>query len=116
MATIEEIRNHATTREVDVHLCLGIANAISEEDFDELMVQVLTTIENKGAAFILGPAVAGDYSRKEIDVDFSTEVSSSAEAHQKIGLLMTMLENELPIIVENGSRTSPAGDRDLVPA
>jgi hypothetical protein len=117
MATIEEIHTPAATREVDVELCLGIVSEIAPEQLDELMVQILTTIETKGAALFLGPAVAGNTRRMEITVDFAIEVSSNAEIHQKTGLLMTMLEHELPItFVENGSRTSSASDRDLVTA
>jgi hypothetical protein len=114
MATIEEIRSTPATREVDVHVCLGIEGAISPADFDELMVRVLNAIEGKAAGIALGPAVAGNTERKEIDLDFSIEVVGNAEIHQKVGLVMTVLEHELPLVVETGSRMSPAGDRNLV--
>jgi hypothetical protein len=119
MATIEEIRSTpGATREVNVHLCLGIEGSITPADFDDLMVMILTALEAKASAFAIGPAVAGNTDRREIDVDFAMEVSSNAEIHQKLGLVMTVLEHELGgrIIVETGSRTSSVADRDLVTA
>jgi phosphatidylserine decarboxylase len=117
MATIEEIRSNAATREVDVEVCLGIEGEISQAQFDELMERVLTLIESKGADVFLGPVVAGNTRRKEITIDLAIEVSANAEIHQKMGYLVTMLEEGLEIkFVENGSRTSTPAARDLVTA
>jgi hypothetical protein len=111
MATIEDIRTPMTTREVDVQVCMARDDApLTADEFDAFMDAVLTVIETKAAALALGPVVGGNLERREVELTFTLEVSSSAEIHQKVGLVMTALEHELPVLIETGSRMAPAGD------
>lgn len=95
-------------REAHVQLTLVIHAEITDEDLEALAYDGLEAVNTHAAGVVLGPVVAWNTERREIDFDFTVAALSESEVHQRIGLVLSILERELPITRETSSRTATA--------
>jgi hypothetical protein len=73
-----------------------------EDDAD----RVLQAIEEHAAGVVVGPVVACDFSDGAIELDFTVESGSNSEVHQRVGLVASIVEREIPIVQELSSQTA----------
>jgi hypothetical protein len=114
MATLENTPladgRDTRSREAQVQVTLSIEEGAkyTEPILEEMAYKVLAAVEEHAHGVVLGPAVAWNIEHGEIDLDFIVSVLSDSEVHQRIGLVMSILERELPIARESASRTATA--------
>lgn len=121
MATTEDTRANGATagaREFRVLMrMLLVAGATSEEELEQLSIDVLEAIEADPATQPLGIATACEFNPAAIIIDFDVEAESLSEVHGQIGLVITAVEQRMPIeIIDGWSDTATPSDRELVAA
>lgn len=83
-----------------------------EDRLEEDAVAILEAVEQHASDLVLGPVVAWNTDRCEIELEFTVPPVTGSELHRRIALVMQVVEREIPVAREVASETSA----ELVPA
>lgn len=92
--------------EAHVVLRLEASDPCSEEELEQAAGQALEAVEQRVANVALGPVVSWNIQTCVIEIDFTVEANANAEVHEKIALVVAVIEESLPIVREQAAETS----------
>jgi hypothetical protein len=99
---------HASDPEVhetQVRLTLAAEDEWTEEALERDAVSMLAAVEREVSG-ILGPVVAWNIERGEIELEFTIPSTSGAAVHERAAALMQVVERKLPLLREVESHTA----------
>src|SRR5688572_31002872 len=111
--TLHDPRTPSIAREVQVRarlqaLDVDSGQQISRNRLEDLAVDVVEAVEAHAATVALGPVVACDFSSGEIELEFTVEAMRPSEVHQRISVILSVIERYTPMAIERVSETEPA--------
>ncbi len=110
MPTIEETTqngsNAPSAKITQVQVRFVAEQEAEQHQLEEDAEHILQVVEAAGV--VLGPVIACNFADGAIELDFTVESRSSSEVHQRVALIMSIIEQEIPIAREFSSQTASA--------
>lgn len=94
-----QINGHGASKPRDAHVQITMAaqGPIDEASLEDSAMRALAAIEEHATGVALGPVVAWNVERGDIDLDFTVEAATTSEVHQRVGIVMAIIERTLPV-------------------
>jgi hypothetical protein len=110
--TLDDPRAPSIAREVQVRarfqaMEADSGDAVPRAQLEDLAVKVVEAVEVHAATVALGPVVACDFSTGEVELEFTVEALRPSEVHQRISVVLSVIERYTPMAIERVSETEP---------